>query len=86
MQETRYLSGQNEQMAEALGIKLLGWIGFPMFFIAWLMDVPEPMRTIAFIISSALVVIRTVFWADKAYHNMWLRREERRKIRKQRHQ
>jgi hypothetical protein len=71
-------------MAEALGIKLLGWIGLPMFMIGWIMDIPEPMRSIAILAGLVMMIIRFVFWADKAYHSMWLRREERRKIKRDR--
>jgi hypothetical protein len=80
MQETRYLVRQKE-MAETFGVKLLGWLGLPMFIFGYIGGPNEIVTLGAQIVGLVMVIIRCVFLVEKLYHNAWMRREERRRLR-----
>ena len=70
-------------MAETFAMKLLVAFGLPMFIMGWIADLDPVKSWFAFITGSLLLLIRAVFSIDGWYHAMWMRREERRKIRKE---
>lgn len=86
MQQTKYLTRQTEPMAEYFGVKLLAWLGIPMFLLGWLGDLDEVKAWISYIAGGIMMAIWFCFKCDRWYHEWWLRREERRNLRKKRQQ
>jgi NADH:ubiquinone oxidoreductase subunit H len=86
MSKTKYLaSTQSHQssMAETIGMSLLVYLGLPLFLGGWFSDLETWKSWTACIGGGIMLTIRFVFWCDKAYHNMWLRKMERRRILKE---
>ena len=77
MGQTRYLSKQNEPMAEAFGIKLLGALGIPYILygiLGWADPVTNWISRIAGLI---MFVIWAWFKVDRWRHEAWKRKQER---------
>lgn len=70
-------------MAETIAMSLLTYLGIPLFLGGWFSDLETVKSWIAFIGGGVMLTIRFVFLCDKMYHNMWLRKMERRRIRKE---
>jgi hypothetical protein len=81
MHKTRYLTQQNNPMAEVFGVKLLGIIGIPLFFFGWLSD-PDSLKSwISYIAGGAMSCVWFAFKIDRWRHEAWMRKEERRRLR-----
>lgn len=70
-------------MAEQIAMSLLTILGLPLFLGGWFSDLDTIKSWVAFIGGGVMLAVRFIFMCDKWYHYMWMRKMERRRIRKE---
>lgn len=84
MAKTNYLERKTSpSMAESIAMSLLTGLGLPLFIFGWISNLDSAKSWLAFIVGGCLLVVRAVFFIDKLYHQSWLRRMERKRMRKE---